>query len=158
MYKLKSNKKSFTIKEMKFYLKDYTKSSSHSNIEFLCLDFALKITRANSLLKCRRQPTKEGGISSEIRSFICIYILQQKRMMTSMKKGRLSWALTSSKAKKGSSLHKNNVELEQHACAKGQIRNRWGKDSSTPKVQQPQLQQEHVSSLKNFLSTKPILK
>ena len=37
------------------FLNDYTKASGHFNIAILRLVFALRIARANSALKCRRQ-------------------------------------------------------------------------------------------------------
>ena len=40
------------IKETKKMKKNYTRASSHSDIGDLYLAFALRITKANSLLKC----------------------------------------------------------------------------------------------------------
>ena len=73
--------------------KDYRRFLSHEDIESWYLAFALRITRSNSFLKCRRHEDWDGWIPLEIWSFHCIQIHQLITILTSMKKGMPSWFL-----------------------------------------------------------------
>ena len=71
-------------------------------IAALCIDFALRITRENSFLKLWMQFLGEGRIPSKMKSFLCIQILNQKRIIISMKKEKWSCCLISPSARNGS--------------------------------------------------------
>lgn len=90
---------------------------------FLC-SFALRITRANSILNLCRTEFKLGWKFVKIRSFLSIPMHQLMIMMISMKKFELSCSRKHSKTSKGSPVGKTRWKISQQSTAKGHRRNR----------------------------------
>ena len=109
---------------------NYKRLSIHIYIKSMTELFAICIARANSFLNRRLLVCIEGFICRKMKSMRDIQMLQQPRMIISMKKGTWSCcrneATTSVWSWKGGT---TNPKDAQNWVAKGQVKNRWSRVS-----------------------------